>query len=390
MKPWPLAVSQFNFLDRLKIGWWIVRHHQWTQGPEVRKYEETWARYTGARHAVMVANGSLANELIARRRKTQLVEAGQWPERNKVVFPVCTWVSSVSPWLHYGFEPVWVDADPMAYDRDIYDALSTDRAIGTVFYTTLLGMCGDLEGVASFCRTANTELMLDNCEGSFSSTSSGYSPRHHRKHVCTIGISSTSFYFSHPATTGTEGGMIFCDKDEDNEWFRMMRNHGLTRGMPGKYHNPDADKSFDFYLAGTNARASEIEAFMGSLTFERSLRFSAERVRMAEYFYSRLDYSRFELLQAYRHNPLMGLPLIPNPTMRGHDPDFHRRVLADFGIETRPIIGGNLLRHTAFKQYGNAGHYPRSQWIHGHGVYIGLHEGVSYDMLEELTDALLK
>ena len=30
---------------------------------------------------------------------------------NKVVFPANTWISSVSPWLNFGFEPIFVDLD---------------------------------------------------------------------------------------------------------------------------------------------------------------------------------------------------------------------------------------------------------------------------------------
>ncbi len=64
--------------------------------------------------------------------------------------------------------------------------------------------------------------------------------------------------------------------------------------------------------------------------------------------------------------------------------------LCELGIEHRPIVGGNLLRHTAFKDYGNPDDYPVAQWAHDCGLYIGLHEGVTEKMVVELAKKLNK
>lgn len=353
-----------------------------TAGPAVRSYEQVWENYTGCRHAIMVSSGSAANEMIARHRKKELIESGHWPSGNKVILPVCTWVSSVSPWIQEGFVPVWCDISTnlCAPVDAIAKIIKTDQdgEIRSVFYTTLLGQADYLPELRAICVSLGVKLMLDNCESSFSSATSG-------EHFCSFGLSSTSFYFSHPATTGTEGGMIFCESDADADWFRMMRNHGLTRGMPERYRNEEADPAFDFHLPGTNARSSDLQAHMGSLIFKRSLAFCEERKKLSSLFYATLDAAHFcDVTQGNCSHPLMALPIVPNPVNRRG----HRHVsalLARLGIEHRPIVGGNLLRHTAFKQFGNAKLFPRAEWLHDNCAYVGLHAGVTESMVVELA-----
>ena len=114
---WPLAISSFTFWDKLRIGWFLLTEPIWTYGAWVKRYEDLWVRQFGVKHAVMVSSGSTANELIALRRKWELECAGEWPRRNKVVFPVNTWISSVSVWINLGFEPVFVDVEAVSEKR---------------------------------------------------------------------------------------------------------------------------------------------------------------------------------------------------------------------------------------------------------------------------------
>lgn len=390
MKPWPLAVSPFGLPERLRLCWWLLQNHQWTAGARVWEYEQAWERYTGAEHAIMVANGSQANELIAEYRKWQLMQAGEWPKRNKVIFPVCTWVSSVSPWLRMGFEPVWVDISTNLCGN--IDAIAKHLSgagqyqIGTVFYTTLGGIASQLGRLREICAENGVELMLDNCEAAFSFTEDQYTIG--RRHVCSLATSSASFYFSHHTTTGTEGGMIFTRDAEAADWFRMARNHGLTRGMPVKYQNTDAHPLFDFYWPGTNARSSDLQAFMGLLVLAKQQAFSDTRSKLVRAFYNALSPELYDDPTQWTNDcPLMFLPIIPKSTSR-HEAKGPFAVLRELGIELRPVVGGNLLRQTAFKSHGNPKHYPRAEHIHDHGCYVGLHEGVTLDMILELAEAL--
>lgn len=381
---WKLATSSFTALDKLKIGLFLFREPMWTYGAWVRRYEEMWEKRFGVKHAIMVSSGSTANELIALRRKWELQKAGEWPRRNKVVCPVNTWISSVSPWINCGFEVVFTDVAESNLNMEAGHLAKAfeknpDGSIATVFYTALLGWANDLEECRGIAQSHNARFLMDNCEASFSSY--GALPS-----ILTFTTCSTSIFFSHFTSSGTEGGLIFTDSQEEAEWYRMARSHGLTRGMPEKYKNPNVHPDFDFCLLGSNYRSSNLQAYMAMLDFERALEFSRESRRA---LFNQLN----EGLNRHRyHHFEMAFDAIPlaAPILCGTKGERIRAeaTLKAHGVMTRPLIGGCLLAHTAFKGHGNMDDFPVAKWSHDCGFYIGLNPTVTPQMVDKVVEIL--
>lgn len=397
--PWLLSISSFTLLDKIKIGWFLIREPMWTYGKWVRAYEELWERKFGVKHAIMVSSGSAANELIALRRKDELQKAGQWPARNKVVFPVNTWISSVSPWIHFGFEPVFVDVSPDNLNviaeglTQVLDA-DNDNRIGTVFYTALLGFFGDLEACKAVTEGRGKRFLMDNCEASFSS----YWGRDDGKDrsILSLTTNSTSIFFSHFTSSGTEGGLIFTQSDEEADWYRMARSHGLTRGMSEKYRNPNVSPEFDFYLLGSNYRSSNLQAYMAILDFERALQFSySHRRHLFNTLNDGLDGSKYRFFRAQKQyengaaNHISSIPLAIPIICRSKEQRLRLEgYLKARKVMTRPIIGGCLLAHTAFKGYGKPEDFPVAWEAHECGIYVGLHSELTIKQVEGLAKEL--
>ena len=392
---WPLAVSSFSLLDKLKIGWFLIREPIWTYGSWVRKYEEKWEKTLGCAHAIMVSSGSTANELIALRRKWELQQAGEWPRRNKVIFPVNTWISSVSVWINLGFEPVFVDVSPINLNvtkEGLASVLASDNGgfIGTVFYTALLGYFNDLNECKSLTEAHGARFLMDNCEASFSyfvnAETGSLDP------IINFVTCSTSVFFSHFTSSGTEGGLIFTSSQEEAEWYRMARSHGLTRGMPDKYKNPNVSPDFDFYMLGSNYRSSNLQAYMAALDFDRAFQFSIEkRKEIMDEVQEGLCWDIFYpfCTRGYISTRALYVPLaIPILCRLKSDRVRIEAALKAAGVMTRPIIGGTLLAHTAFKGYGNVDDYPVAKWAHECGFYIGLHPKVTPEMVKRVIELL--
>lgn len=392
---WPLCNSPFTTLDKLKISTFLFREPIWTAGEWVKRYERMWERQFGVSHAVMVSSGSTANELIALRRKWELQRAGEWPRRNKVVVPSNTWISSVSPFIHLNFEPVFVDVSPDNLNvtpEDLNVALAENSDVGTVFYTALLGFHNEIETCKKVTEHYGASFLMDNCEASFS----GYHSAQDEKwagprSLLSLTTCSTSIYFSHFTNSGTESGLIFTQNDEEADWYRMMRNHGMTRGMPDHYKNPAVNPDFDFYLMGSNYRSSNLQAYMASLDFERAYAFSEKRRDIMGAFYLTIDPSKYSIfgakMDARDHSACIPLAL----PILCHTKEQRVKVeayLRGKGIGTRPIIGGVLLAHTAFKGYGNPDDFPAAKWSHECGLYCGIHKEVTPEMAEELAEEL--
>jgi CDP-6-deoxy-D-xylo-4-hexulose-3-dehydrase len=379
---WPLAVSTFTWWDKLKISAFLFTEDIWTYGKWVRKYEKMWEDKFDLKHAIMVSSGSTANELIALRRKHELEQAGEWPRKNKVIFPVNTWISSVSVWINFGFEPVFVDVEENTLNvnsKKIKEAFEKNEGVGTVFYTTLLGFFDDVLESKKITENYGARFLLDNCESSFSY----YCPKAgSHKSILKLATSSTSIFFSHLTMSGTEGGLIFTESDEEAEWYRMARSHGLTRGMPEKYKNPNVNPDFDFYLLGSNYRSSNLQAYMASLDFERAFDFGEKR----QYLFSLFNYSLPEekyinIFKNVEKDDLgnnMYCPLAIPIVCKTEEGRKRLEIeLKKEGVVTRPLIGGCLLAHTAFKKYGNMDDFPVAKKLHNCAIYIGLNKSIT-------------
>jgi CDP-6-deoxy-D-xylo-4-hexulose-3-dehydrase len=381
---WKLATSSFTALDKFKIGLFLFREPMWTYGSWVRKYEQMWEKQFGVKRAIMVSSGSTANELIALRRKWELQQAGEWPRRNKVVCPVNTWISSVSPWINHGFEVVFTDVAESNLNMDERHlakafADNPDGSIATVFYTALLGWVNDLEKCKEIAESHNARFLMDNCEASFSSHGSLPS-------ILTFATCSTSIFFSHFTSSGTEGGLIFTESQEEAEWYLMARSHGLTRGMPEKYKNPNVHPDFDFYLFGSNYRSSNLQAYMAGLDFDRALKFSMENRRQ---LFNRLNEGLNPVKYHHFETAEDAIPLAaPILCRTKEEREKAEAALKVNGVMTRPLIGGCLLAHTAFKGYGNIDDFPVAKWSHNCGFYIGLNPTVTPKMIDRAVKIL--
>lgn len=370
-------------LDKLKIGYWLLTEDHWSSGHFVRDYEKRWEDYTGCPYVVMVHSGSAANYLIAQKRKAELISEGEWPKRNKVLFPAVNWISSISPWVQQGFEPVFMDvsANMCSSSDQVAETITPDMA--AVFYTSLLGFCGDISAIENICSNARVPLYLDNCESSF--TAVPYGPWRSR-HICNIVTSSTSLYFSHHTSGNQEGGLIFCQSVEEANWYRMARNHGMTRGMPEFYKNADVDPRFDFYLMGSNHRTTNLAAYMASLDLDRARAFSGQRRNLSLLFTQSLNLQKYALPHLHLDDSVpLALPILAK---RYGTIDRVKTALDQMEVEWRPIVGGNMLRHTAIGMQDKARNFPRAENIHENGVYIGLHKDVSPEMLTILSERL--
>jgi len=394
---WNLCADAFDFFDKIKISKFLFTEKKWTYGEWVKKYENKWSQYLGGTPVVMVSSGSTANEMIALRRKWELQQSGDWPKKNKVVAPVNTWISSVTPWIHAGYEIVFSDVSENNFNiysnhlKEIF-AKDKDKEIGTVFYTALLGFFGDLHECKRLTEEHGARFLMDNCEASFSEIYQESKESDENIKLMNFSTSSTSIFYSHFTTSGTEGGLIACETEEEADWFRMFRSHGLTRGMPEKYKNKKVDPMFDFALLGSNYRSSNLQAYMALLDFDRSLEWS--------------ENNRFAILEALRNeltsiasdkftsfNQIEGkviplaIPIIAkNKDLRIKAEKFCK----ENRIETRPIIAGCLCEHTAFKGMCSSRNFPISMKAHRNGFYIGLNKDVTVEMAKELARELSK
>src|SRR5260370_5496055 len=163
-----------------------------------------------------------------------------------------------------------------------------------------------------------------------------------------------SFFFSHHITT-IEGGMIVTRDAHLAELLRCMRAHGWTRDLKNRQQTealyPEIDPDFLFVNTGFNLRPTEINAAIGLIQLQKLSGLNQRRNEIASVWTKRfqplIDQGTFYPIQpTARAAPAsFGYPVICR------EPQIRKALkhhLNQHGIETRPIICGNIARQPAF------------------------------------------
>jgi CDP-6-deoxy-D-xylo-4-hexulose-3-dehydrase len=271
-------------------------------------------------------------------------------------------------------------------DLDAVEGILQKNAseIACVFPTSLLGFVPDIERLKELQIKYDVRVMMDNCENTLGT--------YLGKNVSSFFTSTTSTYFGHQIQS-VEGGFVFTDNEKEYRYFLMARNHGMVRSLPvewrNSYTNPNVNPKFDFHILGNNFRNTDINAFIGQLDLKRAEKYKNKRKSLFARFRDELDTNEFILPQEFpeREHVAFCFPIIlKNPSKRVSE---MIRFCEHRGIETRPIISGNLLRQNCLVRYRQQA-YTNSEYLHHHGFYVGLHGKVKGSDVSRFTYAMNK
>ena len=187
---------------------------------------------------------------------------------------------------------------------------------------------------------------------------------------------------------------MICSQEEAlSDLFRVLRAHGWARSL--KYTKMLDLNGFDdrylFLNWGFNVRPTELQAGFGLEQLKRLPRFDTYRRRNAECFesYVRSHSSIMKTMQVHEKAECswMALPIV----LKEECPftkDELVRYLEGEGVETRPIVAGNLAKQPACKLFPEmeTGNLPGADIIHDRGFYIGLYPLDSKRELERLME----
>lgn len=231
--------------------------------PAVTAFEQRWAAYTGARHAICAANGT---DTLLLALHALGIGAG-----DEVIVPGYTFLATASAVALAGATPVFADIDPESYclDPAAVDAAVTSRT-AAVIVVHLGGHPADLDGLAAVCRRHGLALVED--------AAHAHGARHRDRPVGALAdIGSWSFQGSKNLTAG-EGGAVTTNDDALAERVRSLRNQGRVTG--GAW--------YEHHRLGWNSRLTAMQAALLSTGLDRLPGQVRAREAAAGYLDSRL------------------------------------------------------------------------------------------------------
>jgi CDP-6-deoxy-D-xylo-4-hexulose-3-dehydrase len=362
---------------------------QVTMGDRVRAFEREFATQFGWEHGVMSNSGSSAN-LLAVAALANPARANHLRPGDEVIVPALSWSTTVWPLIQLGLVPVIVDIDPRTWniEPDAITAAIGPRTRGLMVVHVYGNPC-DMDAITDICAEHRLVLIEDCCEA-LGATWDG-------RPVGGFGAVGTySFYYSHHIST-VEGGISVTDNRELAELMQILRSHGWIRDVEDKRRwtdaHPDVDERFLFVNVGYNVRPTELAGAMGSVQLPKLDEFVETRRSNATWFSEQLgrfgDLFSFQQELAQASSSWFGFSVLLADEAPFSVDDL-RRHLASRGVETRPIICGNIARQPALRLYEHRAvePLPHADAVMQRAFSFGNHQALTDQARHHVIDSI--
>lgn len=365
---YPLAIPTFGADEILEALDSMVTFKT-TMWDKTRDFEMEFGKRYGA-EAIMVNSGSSADLLLmfAMNKKS----GGPLVDGDVILVPAVTWPTQIWSIMMAGFVPRLVDVDPETMNidlKDLQEKITPD--VKALFLVHLMGNPVNMAIVSEICRINELFLLEDCCES--------IDAKFEGEFVGNFGIgSSFSFFFSHHITT-MEGGMILTKDPEFAHRCRLLRAHGWARHIATSEEiEKGIDPRYTFVNWGFNVRPTELQASFGLHQIKKLTSFNEIRATNAKAIDSifRSFPEFFSTMQVHEDGECSWFAF---PVLVKKSAPFSREevtsYLENLGVETRPVVAGNIARQPGFKNlvpnFDSA--MPGADLIHEQGFYIGIH-----------------
>src|SRR5207244_4440011 len=243
--------------ETVASGWWSM-------GPRVEAFEQEFAAFCGARHAIALSSGTAALQLA-------VLAVGCGPG-DEVVLPSLTFVAAANTVAQSGATPVFCDIGgpgDLNLDPGDLDAACgpATKAIVVLHYG---GFPCDMDAVNEIAQRRGVAVIEDAAHAPGATW---------RGRACgTLGrVGCFSFFANKNLPTG-EGGMLVTDDDAIAAQVRLLRSHGMT-SLTWDRHRGHAH-AYDVVVPGFNSRLDEIRAAIGLVQLRRLEAGNAARARI--------------------------------------------------------------------------------------------------------------
>lgn len=224
----------------------VLRSDWLTTGPKVAEFEEAFATWVSAKHAVSFSSGTAALHGAA-------FAAGLKPGDEAITTPM-TFVATANCVLYQGATPIFADVSPDTLNLDpelsAVRITSRTRAILPVDYA---GHPADLDAIHALAIRHGLIVIED------ASHALGAEYKGRRAG----GIADMTVFSFHPVkhlATG-EGGMVTTDRADFAETLRRFRNHGIS--SEARQRQTDGQWHYEMVLLGFNYRLTDIACALG-------------------------------------------------------------------------------------------------------------------------------
>ncbi len=254
-------------------------------GREGRQFEKEFADWCGTDHAIAIANGTLALELIW--------DALALGPGDEVIVTPRTFLASASSVVNVGATPVFADIDPNTQNicPDSVAKVLTENT-KAILCVHLAGLPCDMDELAAIVGEREIVLVEDCAQA--------HGARYKGRPVGSLGkVAAWSFCQDKIMTTGGEGGMITTSDPVLYERIWSLKDHGKSQQA---MQRPSLYPGFKWVHEsfGTNARLTEMQSVLGRIQLKRMNDWTDARTRNA-----------LRILSCAKKHQVFNVPVLP-------------------------------------------------------------------------------
>jgi CDP-6-deoxy-D-xylo-4-hexulose-3-dehydrase len=386
--------NELKLLVDSSLDFWL------TTGRYAEKFEKSFAKVMGMKHAMLCNSGSSANLLAVSALTSPRLGKRALKEGDEVITAAAGFPTTVNPILQNRLTPVFVDVELATYDSSVE---KIEAAIGpktkAIVMAHTLGNPFDIAGVMELAKQHKLFVVEDTCDA--------VGAKFNGQPVGSFGdLSTTSFYPAHHITMG-EGGCVLVNKASMKKIVESLRDWGRDCWCPPGVDNT-CGRRFDWQLGelpygydhkyvyshvGYNLKMTDMQAAVGVAQLDKLDGFIQARNSNFNKIYAGLkDLQEFLILPEATKNSepsWFGFPITVKK-----DAPFTRFELVQHiesrRIGTRQLFGGNLLRQPAYLKSPMrvVGDLANADFITENTFWIGVYPGLTDEMINYMIEII--
>ncbi len=280
----PYGSQYIDSIDRDKILK-VLKSDFITQGPEIKRFENKFAKFVGSKYAVACSSGTAALHMSCLALNINT--------KSKILTSAVTFVASANCAEYLGAKVDFVDIDKKTFcisTSELEKKLKKQK-IDLVIPVHLSGHSSNMSEIYKLKKKYKFHIIEDSCHAlggkykNFKVGSCKFSD------ICTF-----SFHPVKPITTG-EGGMITTNNKKIYEKLLLYRTHGINKNnqffenrlLAFDKNNQLNKWYYEMNLLGFNYRMTDIQAALGNSQLTKINKFTKKRNQIAKTYNESLN-----------------------------------------------------------------------------------------------------
>lgn len=303
-----------------------------TKGPELHGFEQEAAAYLKVDHAVGVSSCTSGLMLVYQALRRRLSPEVAAP---RIAVPSFTFMASVSAMLWAGFQPEFIEVDPLSMNlclEDLREALR-DPSVVAVVGVHCFGNPVPSAEIEALCAEAGVRLIFD--------AAHGFGSMHQGEPVGRGGWCQVYSLTPTKMVVAGEGGVVATDDAELARELEIAREYGN-------------DGSYDSLLAGMNARLSELHSALARESLKMLEDVVAFRNRAAgelKAAMAGIPGLSFQQITPESRTTYKDFTIAIEPEIFGCSRDAMAWALAGEGVPSRAYFHPPCHQHTAYRAF---------------------------------------